>query len=161
MRNFLLSVSCLLAACQVQAQKKPLDHSVYDSWQSITSPQISDRGNVLTYLISPQQGDTTLVIRQNRNGREIRIPRGCKARISADEHFVICTIKPLFSVIRQARIKKTKTEKMPKDSLAIINLTNGKIKKFRDIESFGFAKRGGSAVAFLSTDTTLIQKKVP
>lgn len=159
MRNFLLSVSCLLAACQVQAQKKPLDHSVYDSWQSITSPQISDRGNVLTYLISPQQGDTTLVIRQNRNGREIRIPRGCKARISADEHFVICTIKPLFSVIRQARIKKTKTEKMPKDSLAIINLTNGKIKKFRDIESFGFAKRGGSAVAFLSTDTTLIQKK--
>lgn len=113
MRNFLLLVCYLLAVCQAQAQKKPLDHSVYDSWQSITAPQISDRGQVLTYLISPQQGDTTLVIRWNRNGRELRIPRGCKARISRDERFVICTIKPLFDVVRQARIKK---EPKPKRS---------------------------------------------
>lgn len=160
MRNFLLLVCYLLAVCQAQAQKKPLDHSVYDSWQSITAPQISDRGQVLTYLISPQQGDTTLVIRWNRNGRELRIPRGCKARISRDERFVICTIKPLFDVVRQARIKKTKAEKMPKDSLAIVSLPSGKIKKFSDVTSFGFAPRGGSAVAFLSSDTTLIPKKL-
>ena len=38
-----------LAGVEVSAQKKPLDHSVYDSWQSVKSSMMSADGQVLVY----------------------------------------------------------------------------------------------------------------
>src|SRR5918993_764891 len=46
----------------VAAQKKPLDHSVYDSWQSIGQKLISNDGRWVVYTINPQEGDNELVI---------------------------------------------------------------------------------------------------
>ena len=44
------------------AQKKPLDHSVYDSWQHIGERMISNDGKWVVYTIDPQEGDNELVI---------------------------------------------------------------------------------------------------
>ena len=43
---FLLAILGL-AGVEVSAQKKPLDHSVYDSWQSVKSSMMSADGQVL------------------------------------------------------------------------------------------------------------------
>ena len=45
---FLLAILGL-AGVEVSAQKKPLDHSVYDSWQSVKSSMMSADGQVLVY----------------------------------------------------------------------------------------------------------------
>ena len=158
MKSAILSVLCL-ATLTVQAQKKPLDHTVYDQWQSIGNTVLSPKGNVLTYEICPQEGDTTLIVRNNRNGRQLEIPRGCRARILDNEEAVICIIKPFFKDIREAKIKKTKADDMPKDSLAIISLPSFNIRKFAAVKSFQLGLRGTKAVAFLSSDTILIPKK--
>ena len=39
------------------AQKKPLDHDVYDSWQSVSGVKMSDDGKVLVWNVNPQEGD--------------------------------------------------------------------------------------------------------
>ena len=42
----------LLLATASYAQKKPLDHSVYDGWKSLSNIRISKDGKILTALIS-------------------------------------------------------------------------------------------------------------
>ena len=41
----------LLLATASYAQKKPLDHSVYDGWKSLSNIRISKDGKILTALI--------------------------------------------------------------------------------------------------------------
>ncbi len=48
-------------------QKKPLDHSVYDGWQSIGERAISNNGKFVTYTVVPQEGDGMLVIQAADN----------------------------------------------------------------------------------------------
>ena len=55
-RHFFL-LPCLFICIQVSAQKKPLDHSVYDSWQRIGERMISNDGKWVVYTIDPQEGD--------------------------------------------------------------------------------------------------------
>ncbi len=157
MRIKILSLT-LLVALTAAAQKKPLDHSVYNSWQSIDSSSISPSGKYILYTINPQEGDGQLVIK-NMNGHQLEIPRGYRFHVTQDEKFALCLIKPFFKDTRQARIKKKKNFEMPKDTLAIIALTNGSVKKIPHVSSYKIGKKGGTSVAYLSADTALIPKK--
>ena len=50
----------MLLSLKVNAQnKKPLDHTVYDSWQSIGETEISNDGRWVVYTIDVQEGDGT------------------------------------------------------------------------------------------------------
>ena len=64
MRKYLLILVIIFFAIAVNAQKKPLDHSVYDSWQSIGERAISNDGRLVVYTINPQEGDGVLYIQQ-------------------------------------------------------------------------------------------------
>lgn len=143
----------------LQAEKKPLDHSVYDSWKQINKLNISKNGNITFFEIQPQEGDGKLVFHQQKKGTDIIIERGYNTIVTPDESFGICLIKPLFRDLRQAKIKKVKSENMPKDSIAFINFKNGKIEKFGNILSFEVADKNISSVAFLKNDSSLISKK--
>lgn len=60
----LLAIAALLSGVtEASAQKKEMDHSVYDSWQSVSDIQKSDDGNVLVWCVNPQEGDGTLYVR--------------------------------------------------------------------------------------------------
>ena len=60
MKRFtLLLMGFLLCAAALHAQKKPLDHDVYDGWQSVSAVQLSPDGRLLSYEIRPQEGDGT------------------------------------------------------------------------------------------------------
>ncbi len=58
MRKLLLllaSLACLPLARAQQPAKKPLDHTVYDRWESVTSQKISNNGKYVLYQVKPQQ----------------------------------------------------------------------------------------------------------
>ena len=38
-----------LCPAELSAQKKVLDHDVYDSWESVTSLSVTDDGNIAAY----------------------------------------------------------------------------------------------------------------
>ena len=65
------------------AQKKPLDHSVYDRWQSVQSSQISNDGKWVVYSINVQEGDNELVIQSTGtvDNKKITLRRQCVQRL--------------------------------------------------------------------------------
>ena len=140
------------------SQKKQLDHTVYDSWKQIENLKISDNGSIIYYEVNPQEGDGVLIFDKSKSGEKIKIDRGYNATITPDENYAVCLIKPLFAATRKAKIKKEKTEKMPKDSLAIIALKSGKIIKHANVLSYNIGSESSNAVAFICTDSTLISK---
>src|SRR4029078_6027230 len=99
------------------AQKKPLDHTVYDSWQNIGEKKISNNGRWMVYSIDLQEGDGQLVIQQTSDSRKIVVPRGYNVSITSDNKYAIFLIRPFFKETREAKIKKKKQDEFPKDSL--------------------------------------------
>src|SRR5204863_9141375 len=93
------------------SQKKPLDHTVYDNWQSIGERMISNDGKWVVYTINVQEGDNQLVIQSSDTIENKRIfPRGYNAVITEDNRFAVFKIKPFFKDTRDARIKKKRPD---------------------------------------------------
>ena len=160
MNRLLLTSALLAVTLSASAQKKPLDHDVYDSWQSVSGVAISPNGRVITYAVNPQEGDGTLYFRINgkKGGHVIPVPRGYQARILDSENYAVCLIKPEFQKTRRAKIKKLTGDKLPQDSLAIVNLMNGRIRKYPNVKSFQLGLHATDQFAFSTIDTTFVKK---
>ena len=132
------------------AQKKPLDHSVYDSWQSIGQKIISNDGRWVVYTIDPQEGDNDLVIQSTEPNNTYRkfVPRGYNAVITEDSRHVIFRIKPFYRDLRQAKIKKKKADEMPKDSLGIMELGKDSIIKLARLSGFKVPEKSAGWLAY-------------
>lgn len=142
--------------------KKPLDHSVYDSWQNIGVKMVSPNGHWAVYTITPQEGDATLVIRNLQTGRQTTFERGAAPVITEDSRYVAFTIKPRFKETRQARIKKTKPDEMPKDSLGLYDLESGKtVLLAAKVKSFKTPEKGSGLLAYLVEPAKDTTKKAP
>lgn len=142
MRKILLLLFAGLGTIVSQAQKKPLNHSVYDGWQSAGERQISDDGRYLAYTINPQEGDGMLYVRSFSGDYQLQIPRGYRADFTRDEKYLVCLIKPFYKDIREAKIKKKKPDDMPVDSLAIIALGSSNITKIARVKSYKLPSKG-------------------
>jgi dienelactone hydrolase len=140
----------LFVTLSASAQKKPLDHTVYDSWQSITEKNLSKNGKIVTYVIAPQEGDSTLIIQETSGRKIFEVPRGYQAKITNDNRFVVFKIKPTYQQTRDAKIKRRRPDDMPKDSLGILDVTNLAYQKLPRIRSFKLPENGSGWVAFLA-----------
>lgn len=138
----------LLLSVASYAQKKPLDHSVYDGWQNIAERLISDNGNFIAFTVVPQEGDGHLYIKRKDGTSIAEIARGYNANITDNSQFLICRIKPFFKDTRDAKIKKKRPDEMPKDSLAIVDLNSGKISKVAQVKSFKIADEQAQFLAY-------------
>jgi dipeptidyl aminopeptidase/acylaminoacyl peptidase len=116
-----LGASMQLAA----AQKKILDHSVYDGWKSIRSTSLTDDGKWLGLIIAPQEGDPVLHIRSTSSEKAYVIDQGSTFRFSGDSKFAVITVSPKNEEMKKARRDKVKPEDMPKTALLILNLETG------------------------------------
>lgn len=139
----------VLLSGAVFAQKKPLDHSVYDSWQSVGSKQLSSNGLWANFIVNVQEGDGNLYFQETApTNRKLKVDRGTNASFSPDSKFAALAIKPLFKDVRTAKIKKKKPDEMTKDSLAIVNLTMLSVTKIPRIKSFTFPEKGVAIIAY-------------
>lgn len=134
-RLFLVTL-LLISSALISAQKKVLDHTVYDGWKSLTNVNISHDGKISTALISPQEGDTTLVIRNNVSNKSLEIERINRYALSPDGAYTVGLLKAPFADRRQARIDKKKGDDVPKDSLVIVNNANFSVQKIANVKSF-------------------------
>lgn len=67
--------------------------------------------------------------------------------------------KAVFPRDKKSKDRKKKKFDLPQDSLAIVNLATGKIEKIGNVISYAIPGKKGEAVAWLSSDTTLIKPK--
>ena len=148
MRKYISTLIVLSISLACQAQKKPLDHTVYDGWQSIGNKNISNDGKWIVYNIDPQEGDNELVIQSSDASYKKIIPRGYGARITEDSRYVVFKIKPFFKDIREAKIKKKKPDESPKDSLGILELGKDVVWKKADVKTYKMPEKGFGWLAF-------------
>lgn len=148
MRKLSLLLFPILLPVILLAQKKPLDHTVYDGWQSIGERMISNDGKWVVYTINPQEGDNELVIQSADASYKKTIARGYNAVISDDSRYAIFRIKPFFKETRDARIKKKKPDEMPKDSFAIVELGKEEVWKTARVKAYKTPAKEAGWVAY-------------
>lgn len=161
--NFKLLPALAIAAALsgmtgASAQKKAMDHDVYDLWQSVSDIQKSDDGSILVWCVNPQEGDGVLYVRNmtpSKKGkpscREISIPRGSQASLDPQGKWLYLRIKPQFAKTRQEKIDKKKAENMTKDTLAVVDLASMTVKKYGRVDSYTTGSLSKPYVAYKST----------
>ncbi|MCC9168581.1 S9 family peptidase [Pontibacter harenae] len=163
MRIFLLSMvlcgACMQAGYAQQSAKKPLTHEVYDSWKDVEGDRISNNGNFVLYQVNPQEGDGELIIRNYSNNASMRFARATKAEFTNDSRFAVFQIKPEYGKVRQLKLKKTKVDDLPKDSLAIVTLETNAVKKVARVKSYVLPKEGNNWVAYQLEKPVLAKKE--
>ena len=137
-------------------QKKPLTQQVYDGWKSLGERIISPNGQYICYTINPQEGDGQLIIQHLPTGNKKTYARGYAVSFSASNEYAYFKIKPYFAATRQAKIKKKKTDEMPKDSFAIVTLATDSVVKIPSIKSYKIPEKATSWVAYLADKATPI-----
>lgn len=150
-KSKLLSVIALcLLSWQISygQSKPPLSHDVYDEWKSLQNISLSDDGKWLHFVVSPQEGDNVLEVKQTNGSTSYKIERASNVNFTSDNNHVVFIIKPPTAMVRELKLKKTKADEMPKDSLGILNLRTGAIVKKAQVKSYRLPRKGGGWLAY-------------
>ena len=154
MKNFFFIILCLsFSVCY--SQKVPLDHSVYDDWQSIGEKIISNNGKFAAYVVNPQQGDGTLFLKGADGTLILKADRGYNLKFTDDNKFLIFKIKPTYNQTRDAKIKKKKPDEMPKDSLGIFDITLARLEKIERVKSYKMPEKNTEWLAYQMEKTKI------
>ena len=135
-------------AGQLSAQKKPLDHSVYDTWNRIGGQTVSDNGAWVAYAVTAEKVDGTLYVRSLSGQTEHRVPRGEEARFTEDSRFAVFKIKPMKAAVEKAQRARPRPEPAPIDSLGIMDLGTGAVTKVERVSSFQLPEEAAGWVAY-------------
>ncbi|GAB3032040.1 S9 family peptidase [Spirosoma pulveris] len=152
MRHFCQLVLYILLAYPLaaQTQKRALNATDYDRWQSVRSEKLSDDGRWIAYQVDLQEGDGRLEVvssTANTNRSKYVFPRGYMAQFTPDSKFLVVRLKAPYLATRTAKLKKKKADELPKDSLLVLNLATGKQTKLPNAKSFVYGKDAGSWLA--------------
>jgi dipeptidyl aminopeptidase/acylaminoacyl peptidase len=145
-----LLAALLLAPAGVSGQmpaKRPLDHDAYDRWNRIQAQQLSRDGVWLHYVLSPVDGDGSLVVRRVREDVQHQIPRGTAPSITADARFVVFRIQPTEAAIEAAEASEDRND-TPQDSLGILDLSTGQVVKVAGVRAFALPEQSSEWVAY-------------
>ncbi|MDR2221429.1 MAG: prolyl oligopeptidase family serine peptidase [Flavobacteriaceae bacterium] len=154
----------VLSALSAQAQKKVLDHSVYDNWQTIGTKAFTPNGQWLMYQVNPQEGDKKLFITRTDKSKQLEVNRGENPVFTGTSAFAVFSIRPTFADLKAVKVKKKKEDEIAKDSLGIYNLKTGSLVKKANIKSFKVPEKQGDYLAYLleaPKDTTKTKDKKP
>src|SRR5882757_2595701 len=150
MKSGLFVLSLTFLTFFAHSQKKLLDPSVYDKWESIGERILSHDGKWLVYTITPQEGDARLVIRGTASDYVKEVPRGTEATITEDGKFVVFLIHPFFKDSREAKIRKRTPDQSPKDSLGWLELGTDRLVKVPRVKSYKIADKNGEWLVYLT-----------
>ncbi len=140
MKKILLIIAattCLIMiSLQGISQKRPLTGDDILKWNRIGEQKISNDGQFIVYKTEPWKGDPELFVADSRGKELIKIPCGSGSVITEDSKFLVFKISPQEDVIRSLKLKKTKKDDMPGNSMAILNLNTLQMDSFPDLQSF-------------------------
>ncbi|STD59076.1 alpha/beta hydrolase family protein [Empedobacter falsenii] len=148
-KKAMYAAAIALLATNVDAQKKPLDLTVFDEWQSIGMKELSNNGSWVAYQVNAQESDNTLNFFGLKTDKNLSFHRGEQSVFTADSKFAVFKIRPFYKDLKLVRIKKKKEHEIAKDSIGILNLATNQVEKLPNIKSFKTPKKEGSFLAYL------------
>lgn len=131
-----LTVPFALTAQQQQSardtgpsSKKPLTVAEYGRWSQINAAVISPRGDWMAYVLAPNAGDSTLIIRSLDSDATTRVAGGSSPRFSDDGNWVAYTVvsaQPRTPPARRSEVMNIATgAKTPFPNAASVQFTKG------------------------------------
>ncbi|MFZ2999607.1 MAG: prolyl oligopeptidase family serine peptidase [Undibacterium umbellatum] len=129
--------------------KKVISHDIYANWRSIQGSVLSRDGNWAAYALVGQESDGEVVVRNLKDGRELRAPRGTTPAFSADGRYLAFAIAPTRVELDKAKKEKKKGDDLPKSGLGIMNLATGKVESLERVKRFAWPEEGGNFLAVL------------
>ncbi len=141
-----------------QTEKKPLDHSVYETWNRLYNYNISNDGEWVLYEINPGKGNGNLFITNPKTSNTKQINRGYNAKFSSVSDFVVFKIKPEADTLREQKLAKVKKDKLLKDSLGIWVFSADTVILVPKVKSYKRPKEESNWIAY-SLDTKPKAKK--
>lgn len=134
----------------VFAQKAPLDHSVYDTWESLGQSGMTKDGKIVYFTVNQQEGDSKLYLKDNKNNTLLVLDRASSVQLSHNEKYLVTLVKPTHAETREARIKKKRPDQMPKDTLAIVDLKTYQVNKIPAVKSFRLIEENDQFLAYMA-----------
>lgn len=126
----------------------PLDYRAYDSWNAIATPTLSDDGRYLAYVLKPEDGDPTLVVRDIATGQDRREVRASNPVFAGNGRFVVFTHTAPIAAIDAATRAHKPMDQMPHGGAGILDLQSTQPAQITEqIEHIVVPKDGGSVIA--------------
>ncbi|MEO1010582.1 MAG: prolyl oligopeptidase family serine peptidase [Bacteroidota bacterium] len=143
-------VVLLLAFCplSVFAQKKMLDHPDLGLWNTIEDVAIAPNGKYIAYDLEKGEKDHLLKVKDAKGTLALEHERAQKGQFTYNSQFVLFTIKAWADSVTALKSRKTKKEDLPKDSLGIFNLKEGRLVKKGHIRSYTIPEKWSGYVAY-------------
>jgi dipeptidyl aminopeptidase/acylaminoacyl peptidase len=142
-------------------QKRSLTHADYDRWENLSSEKITKNGQFVGYQISPQDGDGRVEVFPFKTpAQKVVIARGTSFSFTPDDQFAVGKITAQKDSVRVLKLRKKKSEDLPKDSLFILNLRTREIEKLARVKSFAVPTEKGSWIA-VHFEKELPKKETP
>ena len=151
MKTTLYSILFLLTI-SVSAQKKVLDHPDFDIWNTIRSQSISNNGKFIMYSLERGEKDRFLKIKDEKARAIFNYDRVKAGEFTYDSKNAVFTITTWKDSITEIQRRKVKKDKMPKDTLAIYNLTKKQLTKIANVKSYKVPQKWSGYVAYLLHD---------
>jgi dienelactone hydrolase len=133
------------------ATGKQLTSADLKAWKSIRSPALSNDGKSFAYILAPNEGDASVVVRPTADGgKETRFPIGempaptgnpfggggaTALAISGDSKWVAFSIYPTQRDARRLRQQRRPIQ----NKVAVVNIATGQKREFDKIRRFAFA----------------------
>lgn len=111
------------------SQKKIITEDAYAEWQTISKAQLSQDGKKFVYTTHPYEGnDQTFLMDMTKEEYDpiLTIRNANKAHINKNSTFLTALIHADYDKVRKLKIKKTKSYKMPKDTLLVYDFASDK-----------------------------------
>jgi hypothetical protein len=150
--RLLFSLIILVSVTAIaDVSKRPLDHSDYDHWSTMSQQRLSHNGKWIMYVINSGKadGDSTLVIRKNGADTQYSVVRGRAARFTSDSKFAIYQITPNPAHVEKLKKDKARPQDIPGTQLELLDLTTGDHVTVASIKSFSLPEENGAWLAYL------------
>ena len=157
--KILFTLCLVLCGTGLVAQKKVIDHTIYNDWKKIDNALISANGRFVAYEINPLQGDGYLFLYDQETGKKDSFPRAKEAQFSFLNDFLVFKITPGFDTLRNCELNKIDKKKWPKDSLGIYVFVSDSLTKIAKLKSFKLSEKSG--VLAYTIDDNKLESVVP
>ncbi|GGD50437.1 alpha/beta hydrolase family protein [Muriicola marianensis] len=138
----------LIITITLSAQKKPLDISDIELWNTIETPRLAPNGGYVAYSLEKGEKDQTLYL-HDANGKELfTYTRASRGEFTDDSKALVFHITAWKDSVMDMKRRKVKKKDMPKDSLGIYHLPTGKLEKIAHVKSYKVPEDWSGYIAY-------------
>ena len=147
-RAFLVCAMCVVVGSgQDLEDKRQLEHSAYDLWNSVRQKSLSNDGKWIMYSVADGKNRTTLTIRHNGSAKQYVIKNASSGRFTFDGSKAIFVVRPDSDLVKKLR-KEKKESQIPETKLQILDLKTGNPTTISGVSSFTLPRENSNWITF-------------